>query len=275
MSQISTLENIFGTPIQAIINADYMAARKSSEYIKEFGFNQIKKDDDSYEDLGALKETSFCYDTMGNGGKLERRVMKIPSLSLLPLPLLHVDNADFDFSVRIIDSSDDVGDGKLNAALVPQRSVEKGNSSAPHLDANIHVKMKVVQSDMPAGLSNLLALMGSNTINQISNKIEMKDSLIKVQNGKYFHSELILKNSKGEGIPNALVNVSFKEEDGILLACNRKRWNNGCSMLTDENGSIRFVVAYDSKETQKTGTVIPLAFAHGNYTKETLNLYVE
>lgn len=275
MSQITTLDSIFGMPIQAIIDADYMAAKKTAEYIKEYGFNRQKNEDGSCEELGSLKETEFCYDTVGISGLPEKRVVRIPSLSLIPLPLLHVDNADFDFSVRILDTSEKHNEDRLNATLVPQKGNSRDNTSSPHLDANINVKLKVVQSDMPAGLSNLLALMGSNTVNVSAPVMEFKDKLIKIQDGKYCSTELYLKDSSGKPLIDALVKVSLDDDCGVVLACNRKHWKNGCSMLTDENGAIRFAVAFDSRKHLDPGTVIPLEFSYGEFVAETLNLYVE
>ncbi len=274
MSQIATLESIFATPIQAIIDADYMAARRASEYIKEFGFNQRNSAEGSNA-LGSLKETSFSYNTLGTDGKPEQRLVKIPSLSLIPLPLLHVEHADFDFSVRIV-SSEQNEDGKLSAALVPQRNSQNANASTPHLDANINVKMKVVQSDIPAGISNLLALMGSNTSNTPLDKISINDPLLKFRNGEERSSSLRLTDPNGNPIKNALVSVSYDETSGISLLQNHKQWGNGCSMLTDENGEIRYRVAYYIDDNaEKPGTVHEIKFSHEDMTSAIQKIYVE
>ena len=141
MSQITTLENIFGIPIQAIINADFMAARKSLEYIREFGFEPDPGNNGDVNRFGKLRETNFSYTSPGDSGAAERRVVKIPTLSLVPLPLLHVDHADFDFSVKVIDSNQQQDNNTLNATLTPLSGDSKNNNNAPHLDANINVKM--------------------------------------------------------------------------------------------------------------------------------------
>ena len=275
MSQLTTLDSIFGTPIQAIIDADYMAAKKSVDYIKEFGFNVPNPDEKSETGFGSLKETVFTYSTLGNNGQMEQRLVRIPSLSLIPLPLLHVEQADFDFSVRIVNSSDKSEEGKLNATLVPQQGDSKSSQSAPHLDANIHVKMKVVQSDIPAGLSNLLALMGTNTTNVALNNLQLKDPSITIKNGKYYSTSLMLRDSKGNPIKNASVTASFDESTGVMLVCNRKKWNNGQTMLTDDNGEVHYIVAYEKKSTDTNEKTIPIAFSHENCIDITQNIYAE
>ena len=275
MSQITTLDSIFGTPIQAIIDADYMAAVKSAEYIRTFGFNAPTSDKNQNSGFGSLKETVFTYNTMGNDGKMEQRLVRIPSLSLIPLPLLHVEQADFDFSVRIVNSSDGNEDGKLSATLASQQGDSSSNKSSPHLDANIHVKMKVVQSDIPAGLSNLLALMGTNTTNVALNKLVLKDPRIKVENGKYYSTSLTLYDSKGNPIKNAPVTASYDSSSGIMLVCNRKKWNNEASMLTDDNGEIQYIVAYTSKEESKHDDALTISFSHENCINVTQDLDME
>lgn len=274
MSQIATLESIFATPIQAIIDADYMAARRASEYIKEFGFNQHNAVEGNNV-LGSLKETTFSYRAQGTDGKPEQRLVKIPSLSLIPLPLLHVEYADFDFSVRIV-SSEENKDGQLSATLVPQRSGQNTNSSAPHLDANINVKMKVVQSDVPAGISNLLALMGSNTSNTPLDKMEIKDSLLKFRNGENISTSLRLTDSNGNPIKNALVSVSYDESNGISLLQDHKQWRDGCSMLTDDNGEIHYLVTYyNNGDAEKPGSVYEIKFSYDDMTSAIQKIYVE
>ena len=266
MSQIASLEGIFATPIQAIIDADFMAARKATEYIKEFGFTS----GGSKGKLGSLKETSFVYDTIGSDGKPQQRLVKIPTLSLIPLPLLHVDYADFDFSVRIVDSTND----KLNATLVPQQSGNPSNPSSPHLDANINVKMKVVQSDIPAGISNLLALMGSNTTDVLLDKIELEDPLLKFSDKKSVSTFLRLTDGNGTPIKNALIDVSYDEDNGIFLKHNHKLWEDGSSMFTDDNGEIHYHIAYDG-EAKKTGAVYEIKFSHDKVTSVIQKIYME
>lgn len=275
MSQISTLDSIFGTPIQAIIDADYMAAVKSAEYIKNFGFNAPVSENKLNSELGSLKETVFSYNTIGNDGKMEQRLVKIPSLSLIPLPLLHVEQADFDFSVRIVSSSEGNEDGKLKATLVPQKGDNSRNKNAPHLDANIHVKMKVVQSDIPAGLSNLLALMGTNTTNVALNKLILKDPSIKIENGKYYSTSLTLYDFKGVPIKNAPVTASFENSSEIMLVCDRKKWNSNTPMQTNDNGEIHYIVAYSSRDPSKNNSTLTISFSHENCINATQNLYTE
>ncbi|MBO7551632.1 MAG: DUF2589 domain-containing protein [Fibrobacter sp.] len=275
MSQIQKLEKIFAIPINAIINADFNAAETSSKYIKKFGFTSNTSKNIDGSDLGTLKETSFIYDSIGNDGKLEKRLIRIPSLSLIPLPLLHVDHADFDFSVRVVDSDEIIEEGKVNALLTPQQSNKQKNPNAPQLDANINVKMKVVQSDIPAGISNLLALMGSNTLNKALGKIKLENPLLKFSSKTDNYSTFLqLMDSSGVPIKNAPIKASYDDASGIILNCNKKRWENGHSMLTNDNGKIYYQIKYNS-EDENTGTIHNIEFIHEKYITVIQKYYME
>jgi len=270
MSQIASLDGIFATPIHAIIDADYTAAKRAAEYIRDFGFTTCNPENPTENKLGTLKETAFVYETIGNDGKPEKRLVKIPTLSLIPLPLLHVDYADFDFAVRIVDSTND----QLNATLVPQQNNSSTNPNSPHLEANINVKMKVVQSDIPAGISNLLALMGSNTSNVALDKIELRDPLLKCSDKKSGSTYLRLTDSYGKPIKNALVKATYDEDNGIFLKHNHKLWENDCSMLTDDKGEIHYHIRCDD-DTEKSGMVYEIKFSHNDITSTIQQIYVE
>lgn len=287
MSQITTLENLFGAPIQAIIKADYMAAMKTAEYIQQFGFDSSGfVSDGSVNNLGKLKETSFHYNQIAPGGGLEHREMKLPTLSLIPLPLLHVDRADFDFSVRVVDAADthtmdsfeSAGEPRqydISATLVPQSNGSPSNANAPNLDANINVKVSVVQSDMPAGLSNLLALMGNNTQNIMLNTLQSEFPVIKLSGFMPRMSKLILKNSNGEPVSNVFVRSSYDKSFGIILGCHGKRWGSGEVMLTNENGEIAFAVARKNVENVKSGIRAPITFSTDDGISCVVDLYFE
>ena len=102
----------------------------------------------------------------------------------MPLPLLQVKEADFDFDIQIIDavsadrnatfslknpeknasSQKDSSEGiKLRVSMAA--STIEGSTEVKQrqgLSANMKVKVKMQQADMPGGLSNLLSLTTNN-----------------------------------------------------------------------------------------------------------------
>ena len=198
-TQIAALYQIISAPLIATIDADIMAARKFVEFIEEYGFEK-KTDagsrDAGNEHFGKLKFTTFRYQTETG----ETRFVKIPTLSLIPLPALQVKEAYFDFEIRIIGAvqetkvtvpslTEDVkplsskkarGSGELlpleppiletedvsrrvMATMSPLGSSEKEHTDlSPNLVANMKVRINFAQSDMPAGISALLNIMGDS-----------------------------------------------------------------------------------------------------------------
>ncbi|WP_028974821.1 DUF2589 domain-containing protein [Spirochaeta cellobiosiphila] len=176
------LQDLFSAPIAAVIEADFMAARQFVEYIKQFGF--IPKSDHESE-FGDLDYISFDYEQPSSNGSTEKRTMKIPTLSAIPLPLLKVDKADFSFGVKILMSQETAQKKKIQMkenptskdtipnsksfnwqamlAAAPQKSKSENSSNkSTSLNANIDVKISVTQADIPAGISKMLSLLGSN-----------------------------------------------------------------------------------------------------------------
>jgi hypothetical protein len=185
-TNVTDLEYIFSAPIAAVVKADFMAARQFVEYIEKYGFVHPHpspagaEPDPQY--FGDLRMVSFTFDQIENG-RAERRVMKVPALSLIPMPLLQVKQAEFNYGVRVLSAQRVNNDHKplrllqeheatglpdpaayqWRAMLAAGRTQEETRPDlAPHIDANINVKVQVGQADIPAGLANLFALMGEN-----------------------------------------------------------------------------------------------------------------
>jgi hypothetical protein len=182
------LPYIFNAPIAAVIEADVMAARAFVEFIEEYGF--VRKPGDrpggATPDFGELRMVSFCYQQPGANGVMEKRLLQIPVLSLIPLPLLEVKTATFDFGVRVLAAErkyptggpirlageDTVPPGEEPKfhwpAVLARGSTVAGEETkedvSPHLEANIRAQIAVGQAGIPAGISNLLGLIGVNAL---------------------------------------------------------------------------------------------------------------
>lgn len=175
--QIMELKDLISGPLVATIDADSMSTRRYLSYLYELAF-------DSYNaatgEVGNLRMLEFTYTANDNGIPRQQRV-SIPLMTLVPLPLLQVKEADFDFDIQIIDAvsadkqsmfsfnekkDDDNPDSdgvKLRVSMAAsnidgntEKKVKQG------LAANMKVKVKMQQADMPGGLSNLLSLTTNN-----------------------------------------------------------------------------------------------------------------
>ena len=204
---VAPLEALLTAPLHAVISADFSAARHFAAYLEEYGFEQgpagpESADDDVASDaapgdggdalaahhardhLGRLRMVSFRYHEAGPGGVPQPVVVKLPWLSLVPLPLMQVQEADFRFGVRLlggVDAPDErrplsvlraPGDGSPDPdprrlrwrAMMADRAPgeERGDTAAPHRQVNLEVNVRMRQSDVPAGITHLLALMGAS-----------------------------------------------------------------------------------------------------------------
>ncbi|BDD12895.1 hypothetical protein FUAX_53270 (plasmid) [Fulvitalea axinellae] len=164
----TNLKNLFKAPMEAVIEADIQLCQSISQFILEFGFNDVQKDGE----LGDLKVVSFDYPD--DDGHIA--TVTIPVLSLIQLPLLQIKDADFDMNVKLFTFYDDNNTPanndefsflnpdkkpslpicKVQGALAPE-----GNGLQESMKSNMKVTLKMVQSDMPGGLINILSMLNN------------------------------------------------------------------------------------------------------------------
>jgi hypothetical protein len=177
-SQVMELQQLIAGPLIATIEADALSAQKYLEYIMQVAF---EKYDSKTGETGKLRMLTFGYNEQDVNGP-RRKTVSIPLLTLVPLPLLHVEEADFDFDIKILDAISDrvdetfsIEDGKsvtnkpevsgfkMRASLAPRQGEAKHSGELQQsLSANMKVRVKMRPADMPAGLSNLLHLTANN-----------------------------------------------------------------------------------------------------------------
>lgn len=174
-TQVMELRELIAGPLLATIDADSLSSRRYLDLLLELAFEK-----DSAGKLEKLRMLTFSYDRHERG-ECRTQQVRLPLLSLLPLPLLQVEEADFDFDIRIIDAfteereaafslkegrmkQPDTGDSasvrpKLRVALTPSSGTCNTHSNtAQRLDAGMKVRVRMRQSGIPGGLANLLNL---------------------------------------------------------------------------------------------------------------------
>ena len=175
-SQVMELQQLIAGPLVSTIEADTLSSRRYLEMLQLIAFEDVTEGDRNIRRLRTLK---FAYqETNVNGYR--NKVVSIPLVTLLPLPLLQIKEADFDFDINILDAvssgtveSFDYGEGKMDQknenkrafwlrASLASRNGSHSEKSEQQLSANMKVHVKMRQADMPAGLSNLLRLTAGN-----------------------------------------------------------------------------------------------------------------
>ena len=177
-SQVMELQQLIAGPLVSTIETDALSSRRYLEMLELIAFENAKEGDRNIRRLRTLKFTYQETNVNGNRSK----VVSIPLVTLLPLPLLQIKEADFDFDINILDAvssgtveSFDYGEGKidqknenkrafwLRASLASRNGAGSySEKSEQQMSANMKVHVKMRQADMPAGLSNLLRLTASN-----------------------------------------------------------------------------------------------------------------
>jgi len=182
-SQVMELKDLISGPLVATIDADTISARRYLNYLYELAFESY---DATTGKAGPLRMLEFSYQTHDSEGA-HTNTVRIPMLTLVPLPLLQVKEADFDFDIQIVDAiqtdgnatfslnnpKDNEGDTKgrentdgvrLRVTMAQQTSEVVKQSGKSSLSANMKVNVKMRQADMPGGLTKLLNLTASNIL---------------------------------------------------------------------------------------------------------------
>lgn len=177
-SQVMELQQLIAGPLIATIEADALSARQYLDYLMRMAFESY---DPATGRTGKLRTLTFSFTEQDTGGPHKKSV-SIPLLTLVPLPLLQIREADFDFDIKILDAlsenteerffaeqgetaapADEPAGFRMRASLAPQQRSQSGTGELQQsLAANMKVKVRMRQADMPAGLSNLLHLTANN-----------------------------------------------------------------------------------------------------------------
>jgi hypothetical protein len=231
VSNIFTLKDLFSLPLQAVIEANASAAETAIGFIEKYGFTQLDTIDP--EHWGELKFVFFTYE-YNEGGVLKTMTIKIPLISLIPIPLLEVKNAVFDFGVKIIDYSTNpilteankraslssgnhnVNPSKISAMIVP---VNKGNETVtqkqPSLTANLNVHIEMVKADLPAGILQLMNIGQQATQGQSTDNYLLSTNVSKIIfNDNFLVQELIINIKRTDDKP-------VKNEKVVLIEIKR------------------------------------------------------
>lgn len=180
------LHQLIAAPLLATVDADSLAAQRYLDYLCTVAFETYDRQTGK---TGKLRMLRFNYQSRDATGSRDRQVA-VPMLSLIPLPLLHVKEADFDFDINIMDAVSireeeqfSFQEGKavapegpseqsglrIRASLAAQQGEGSKENSAQHtLAANMKVHVRMGQADMPGGLANLLRLAANDASGESS-----------------------------------------------------------------------------------------------------------
>jgi hypothetical protein len=193
-------ESMIGGPLVAVINAQAQAAISTVNFIKEVGFKKpaaqqavgsdTSTEEPIYVSFKYPKELSPYQPAVTANpaanppvpgspavpAVYETQELKVPILTMLPIPFIRIDLATIDFNAKInsveyrktdtqlkVDASTEGsagwlwGSAKLKVSTSYQKSTQQGSTVERTYSLAIHVK--AVQDEMPAGMEKILSIM--------------------------------------------------------------------------------------------------------------------
>lgn len=202
------LYQLIGAPLLAVVQAEAQAAQVSADFIRRVGFEQpiepapaapgsvntlsgpagaapgATDDQALLQDgggLGALKIANFSMSRTGPDGNAVVHDVHIPVLSLFPIPMLQVKDAEFDFAFKIFEHEDSnsasdvsrrdseqdkagngtggTADDFLSAKRIELKAALARSGQQQTSESQIRIKIRMEQADIPSGLIKLLQVM--------------------------------------------------------------------------------------------------------------------
>ena len=166
------MEQIIGGPLQAVIKAQSMAANASAQFIGEVGLMP--------GDGGKMvaRTVDFSFNRLkapANGGTataVETVDLKIPLLTILPIPFIRIEEAIIEFECKVGSSTLDTSSQKWGVdakasggwwgvSFSVQASYSQQSTHEDKVDktATLKVTIKAVQDDMPGGMKKMLGIL--------------------------------------------------------------------------------------------------------------------
>jgi Protein of unknown function (DUF2589) len=183
LMQAMNLPDVLGMTLRALVEGDAIAAMQSANFIAEFGFVPDKADPGSQ---GKLRTIEFTYDRMNEFGEVQTATVAVPLIGLIPLPLISIGQATIAFELEVVGASPQRAGTQSTLASQTSRTktpttnlqvrfaptsgsgtVGGGATGSISARSNMSVSLEVRQSDMPASLSQFLALASDATVQRV------------------------------------------------------------------------------------------------------------
>lgn len=235
----NALYELIGAPLMAFVQAEFQATQATLEFIERFGFTA----EESFErdDLGKLRMAKFRQKRLGKGGMVEEYDIEVPLLSLVPIPLMQIKEAELEFNLKVVDfkpeqlTSRTAGAEHLEDKTKPdrndflsasrlqmkvgmgeQKSRRRDNENGGFSEAQMRVKMNLEPADFPTGISHLLEMMDKNVNISIAPGMPASISLsLKTEggNGEEIANGVISAHGRGVA-PVIVINAALFDEEG-------------------------------------------------------------
>jgi hypothetical protein len=184
-NKLVNFRDLLSGPLFATLHADFAAAEQFVDFVTKYGLEEETAEDGT--SIKKLKMFTFTYNRYNPQlGKDEEFSLQVPLLSLIPLPLLQVDHAEFEFNIRLYAETKESfesnfgKEGALTGDLSNEKETQNNTSqgfkarlsptvgrkdgeTVSTTDSNMKVKVVMRQGDLPAGIANLITIFNDCT----------------------------------------------------------------------------------------------------------------
>ena len=165
--------SLVGAQLTALIEAEVEGAEKTSEYIENVGFEQDEKGNLK------LRMVTFEMSRRDSDGVTRPHLISVPVLTLVPIPMLTIEEADLEFDLYVEQVKDvdtrqgEARNGTAGSSLrsklslrdrlsKPARPVKlvtrlaRTTQEDSKTTFDMKLKVKIAQSDFPLGIERLI-----------------------------------------------------------------------------------------------------------------------
>ena len=156
-----SFEHIIGGPLKACVDAQQQASMATYDYMKAVGF---QKDPTLLSDYQPTPVTFYFV----SGGLMKR--LRVPLLSILPVPYLQIGYIDLNFKAQVSGWDDESNKATFTYAPTRARVQESGSREESHSSEIrarecLDIRVRATSSDLPSGMAKLMEILDTQLTN--------------------------------------------------------------------------------------------------------------
>lgn len=144
--------NIIGGPLAACVRAQAEAAHTTIDFIRGFTMTNSELDPEGVEPI------TVTFTFIMNG---EKTRMTVPLMTIVPIPYMHIDYIDLNFTADITACDD----GKMEAKYATEGYTRTENDEqSVSVESKMGINVRASTSSMPSGMAKMLEFFTNNLI---------------------------------------------------------------------------------------------------------------
>lgn len=144
--------NIIGGPLAACVRAQAEAAQTTIDFIRGFTMTNSELDPEGVEPI------TVTFTFIMNG---EKTRMTVPLMTIVPIPYMHIDYIDLNFTADITACDD----GKMEAKYATEGYTRTENDEqSVSVESKMGINVRASTSSMPSGMAKMLEFFTNNLI---------------------------------------------------------------------------------------------------------------